>query len=120
RSESVDMLTTLRSRMRRAHCRRRGGWITAGSICVGCGVVAVLGCTPLGAWVYSDPDLEVGRVRLTQEGSDRAPLLVAITVRNPNDYDLSSARLELALQLDNVAIGEFARDTTVALPNTAT
>ena len=49
-----------------------------------------------------------------QDGGDRAPLLVAITVRNPNDYDLSSARLELALQLDDVAIGEFARDSTVS------
>jgi hypothetical protein len=104
--------------MRRA--ARRAGWVTAGSLGVGCWLAAVVGCTPLGAWVYSDPDLEVGRVRLTQEGSDRAPLLVAITVRNPNDYDLSSARLELALQLDNVAIGEFARDSTVALPKSAT
>jgi len=104
--------------MRRA--ARRAGWLSAGSLGVGCWLAVVAGCTPIGAWVYSDPDLEVGRVRLTQEGSDRAPLLVAITVRNPNDYDLSSARLELALQLDNVAIGEFARDSTVALPKSAT
>ncbi len=41
-------------------------------------------------------------------------------MRNPNDYDLSSARLELALQLDDVAIGEFARDSTVSLPRSAT
>lgn len=116
----MDMLTTPRSRMRRARFSRRAGWVTAGSVCVGCWLVAVLGCTPLGAWVYSDPDLEVGRVRLTQEGSDKAPLLVAITVRNPNDYDLSSARLELALQLDDVEVGEFARDSTVPLPKSAT
>jgi hypothetical protein len=92
----------------------------AGRACIGGWLLVVVGCTPLGAWVYSDPDLEVGRVRLTQEVSDKAPLLVAITVRNPNDYDLSSARLELALQLDDVAVGEFARDSTVALPRSAT
>jgi hypothetical protein len=92
----------------------------AARVCIGGWLLVVVGCTPLGAWVYSDPDLEVGRVRLTQEGSDKAPLLVAITVHNPNDYDLSSARLELALQLDDVAVGEFARDSTVALPRSAT
>jgi hypothetical protein len=92
----------------------------AGRACIAGWLLVGVGCTPLGAWVYSDPDLEVGRVRLTQEVSDKAPLLVAITVRNPNDYDLSSARLELALQLDDVAVGEFARDSTVALPRSAT
>lgn len=92
----------------------------AGSLGVGCWLLAGLGCTPLGAWVYSDPDLEVGRVRLTTEGQSRSPVQVAITVRNPNDYDLSSDRLELALRLDDVPVGEFARDSTVPVPRSAT
>ena len=82
--------------------------------------LAALGCTPLGAWVYSDPALEVGRVRLTTGGASRAPVQVAITVRNPNDYDLSSDRLELALRLDDVPVGEFARDSSVPVPRSAT
>ena len=51
---------------------RRAGWLTAGSLGVGCWLAVVAGCTPIGAWVYSDPDLEVGRVRLTPDGGDRA------------------------------------------------
>jgi LEA14-like dessication related protein len=86
----------------------------------GCCALALLGCTPLGAWVYSDPALEVGRVRLTSEGASRSPVMVALTVRNPNDYDLSSDRLELALRLDDVAVGEFARDSAVSVPRSAT
>lgn len=92
----------------------------AGCVGLGCWLLAALGCTPLGAWVYSDPALEVGRIRLTTEGSSRAPLQVAITVRNPNDYELTSNRLELALRLDNVAVGEFARDSTLPVPRSAT
>jgi LEA14-like dessication related protein len=91
-----------------------------GSVGLGCWLLAALGCTPLGAWVYSDPALEVGRVRLTTEGSDKVPLMVALTVRNPNDYELTSDRLELALRLDDVAIGEFARDSALPVPKSAT
>lgn len=85
-----------------------------------CWALAALGCTPIGAWVYTDPALEVGRVRLTTDGLSRSPVMVALTVRNPNDYDLSSDRLELALRLDDVTIGEFARDSSVPLPKSAT
>jgi LEA14-like dessication related protein len=92
----------------------------AASLGAGCWVLAAVGCTPLGAWVYSDPALEVGRVRLTSEGPSRSPVMVALTVRNPNDYDLSSDRLELALRLDDVPVGQFARDSTVSLPKSAT
>jgi LEA14-like dessication related protein len=92
----------------------------AAGLGAGCWALAVLGCTPLGAWVYSDPALEVGRVRLTSEGPSRSPVMVALTVRNPNDYDLSSDRLELALRLDDVPVGAFARDSAVSVPRSAT
>jgi LEA14-like dessication related protein len=106
--------------MRGSLASSRPGRLVAGRVGVGCWLLLAVGCTPLGAWVYSDPALEVGRVRLTTEGSDRAPLLVAITVRNPNDYELTSKRLELALRLDNVAIGEFSRDSALPVPSSAT
>jgi LEA14-like dessication related protein len=92
----------------------------AASLGAGYWVLAVVGCTPLGAWVYSDPALEVGRVRLAAESASRAPVMVALSVRNPNDYELSSDRLELALRLDDVPVGEFARDSSVSVPRSAT
>jgi LEA14-like dessication related protein len=115
------MVTTPWPRMRWSLPAGRGGRLVAGSVGTACWLMTALGCTPLGGWVYSDPALEVGRVRLAADGSSsRAPVLVALTVRNPNDYDLSSDRLELALRLDDMAVGEFARDSTVPLPKSAT
>jgi LEA14-like dessication related protein len=114
------MVTTPWPRMRWSLSSVRTGRLMAMSVGAGCWVLAALGCTPLGGWVYSDPALEVGRVRLTSQGPSRAPVMVALTVRNPNDYDLSSDRLELALRLDDVTVGEFARDSIVALPKSAT
>jgi LEA14-like dessication related protein len=78
--------------------------------------LASLGCTPLGLWLYQDPALEVSRVRLGAEHSAGDRLMVALDVRNPNDYALATARVELRLRLDDVAIGEFERDSILAVP----
>ncbi|MFL5495186.1 MAG: LEA type 2 family protein [Gemmatimonadales bacterium] len=84
-------------------------------------VVPLLGCTPLGLWVYMDPKMSVSRVRLPAEASTgAAPVLVALDVENPNDYPLSTARVELRLRLDGLTVGRLARDSTVALPKLAT
>jgi hypothetical protein len=84
-------------------------------------VMPVLACTPLGLWVYMDPKMSVSRVRLPSESSNRlAPVLVALYVENPNDYPLSTARVELRLRLDGLTVGRLARDSTVSLPKLAT
>jgi hypothetical protein len=81
----------------------------------------VLACTPLGLWVYDDPEVSVSRVRLSAESSGRrAPVLVALDVRNPNDYPVSSARVELRLRLDGLTVGRLARDSTVSFPQQTT
>ena len=84
-------------------------------------VVPVLACTPLGLWVYDDPQVSVSRVRLSAESSGRTPpVLVALDVRNPNDYSVSTARVELRLRLDGLTIGRLARDSSVSLPKQTT
>jgi LEA14-like dessication related protein len=84
-------------------------------------VVPVLACTPLGLWVYDDPQVSVSRVRLAAESSaGTPPVLVALNVKNPNDYPLSSARVELRLRLDGMMVGRLARDSTVSFPKQAT
>jgi LEA14-like dessication related protein len=80
-----------------------------------CLATAVAACTPLGVWVYDDPGLEVSRVRLDY-AAGTAPVVVGLAVWNPNDYDLSTARLELQLRLDDVTVGHFSRDSIIPVP----
>ncbi len=80
--------------------------------------LGTLGCTPMGLWLYQDPALEVSRVRVRAEHSSGDRLIVALDVRNPNDYELSTARVELRLRLDGVPIGEFDRDSILPVPQT--
>jgi LEA14-like dessication related protein len=83
-----------------------------------CLVAAVAACTPMGLWVYDDPGLEVSRVRVQNEtGGD--PLVLGLAVWNPNDYDVSTARLELELKLDDVSIGHFSKDSIIPVPQVA-
>lgn len=80
-----------------------------------CAVATVAACTPLGMWVYDDPGLEVSRVRLEHEGRAE-PVVLGLAVWNPNDYDVTTARLELKLTLDDVAVGHYSRDSIVPVP----
>ena len=84
-----------------------------------CLATAIAACTPLGLWVYDDPGLEVSRVRLGQDAAGAAPVMVGLAVWNPNDYDVSTARLELQLRLDDVTVGHFSKDSIISVPQTA-
>jgi LEA14-like dessication related protein len=83
-----------------------------------CLVAAVAACTPLGLWVYDDPGLEVSRVRLDRDAAGAQPVVVGLAVWNPNDYDVSTARLELQLRLDDVTVGRFSRDSIIPVRQT--
>ena len=80
-----------------------------------CAAAAVVACTPLGLWVYDDPGLEVSRVRVDHE-APAEPVVLGLAVWNPNDYDVSTARLELQLKLDDVPVGHFSRDSIIPVP----
>jgi LEA14-like dessication related protein len=54
--------------------------------------------------------LELGTSR-----PSRSPVIVALAVQNPNDYPLSTERLELSLRLDGIPIGRLRRDSTVSV-----
>ncbi|HUR93804.1 MAG TPA: LEA type 2 family protein [Gemmatimonadales bacterium] len=79
-------------------------------------LLPVLACTPLGVWVYQDPSVAVARVRVDAQARGTPPVLVALAVTNPNDYALSTSRLELKLLLDDLPIGTIDRDSSVPLP----
>ncbi|HEV7366497.1 MAG TPA: LEA type 2 family protein [Gemmatimonadales bacterium] len=75
----------------------------------------VTACTPVGLWLYEDPVVTVAGIRLNLEASSQstAPVIIALAVKNSNDYPLSTEQVELSLRLDGVAIGSLKRDSTV-------
>jgi hypothetical protein len=71
-------------------------------------------CTPIGLWLYEDPVVTVAGIRLNldaprQPGS--SPVVVALAVKNSNDYPLSTEQVELSLRLDGVSIGSLKRNS---------
>jgi hypothetical protein len=80
----------------------------------------MVACTPLGLWMYEDPGVTVSRVRLGMQPADSASVEVALDVSNPNDYPVSTTRVELRLRLDDLPIGQLDRDSSVPLPEVAT
>jgi LEA14-like dessication related protein len=79
-------------------------------------LLPALGCTPLGVWVYEDPGVMMSRVRVDAEAEGNSPVVVALAVRNPNDYALSTTRFELRLSLDDLPIGRLDRESRVSVP----
>jgi LEA14-like dessication related protein len=78
--------------------------------------VPAVACTPLGVWVYEDPGVTVSRVRVNAEAREASPVIVALNVRNPNDFTVSTVRVELWLALDGLAIGQLDQRGSVDLP----
>jgi hypothetical protein len=55
-------------------------------------------------------------VRLDLEGEGAFPVLVALDLRNPNDYVLSTTRVELSLVLDGLIVGSLDQEPSLELP----
>jgi LEA14-like dessication related protein len=74
-------------------------------------------CTPLGLWLYEDPVVTVSGITLqfVRSGSTPAPVIVALTLDNANDYPLEAEEVELSLRLDGIPIGQLKRDSTVSV-----
>lgn len=60
--------------------------------------------------------MTVSRVRVAPDGQGPSPVMVALDLRNPNDYAVSTTRVELWLVLDGLAIGRLDQDSSLALP----
>jgi LEA14-like dessication related protein len=88
----------------------RTGWCRAAWFCL------LTACTPVGLWLYEDPVVSVAGIRLNLDAprqSGSSPVIVALAVKNSNDYPLSTEQVELSLRLDGVSIGRLKRDSTV-------
>jgi hypothetical protein len=80
------------------------------------GLLPLLGCTPLGMWVYHHPSVTVARIRVDAQAEGTLPVVVALDVLNPNDYTVSATRFELSLLLDSLLIGRLDRDGRLVVP----
>jgi LEA14-like dessication related protein len=67
--------------------------------------------------MYEDPVVTVSRitVELRRSVPTQSPVIVALAVKNANDYPLSAEEVELSLRLDGVPIGRIRRDSMVPL-----
>ena len=85
------------------------GWGRAAWLCL------MTACTPVGLWLYEDPVVTVAGIRLNLEAASQSgvPVIIALAVKNSNDYPLSTEQVELSLRLDGVPIGSLNRDSTV-------
>lgn len=81
-----------------------------------CCLLPVLACTPLGVWLYQDPQVTVDRVRVNAGAQGTSPVIVALAVHNPNDFPVSATRLEFRLVLDDLPIGRLDREGRVSVP----
>jgi LEA14-like dessication related protein len=73
-------------------------------------------CTPVGLWLYEDPVVTVAGIRLNLDARRQAgssSVVVALAVKNSNDYPLSTEQVELSLRLDGVSIGSLKRNSPV-------
>jgi LEA14-like dessication related protein len=75
------------------------------------------GCTPQGLWLYEDPVVTVSQItfQFGRSGTTPAPVIVALDLKNANDYPLEAQQVELSLRLDGVPIGRLKRDSAVAI-----
>jgi LEA14-like dessication related protein len=80
------------------------------------------GCTPLGLWMYEDPVVTVSRitVELRRSAPTQSPVVVALAVKNANDYPISTEQVELSLRLDGVPVGQIRRDGQVPVATDTT
>lgn len=83
-------------------------------------LLPVLGCTPLGFWVYHHPSVTVSRVRIDAQAEGALPVVVALDMQNPNDYTISATQVELELSLDSLPIGRLKKDGRLVVPREGT
>jgi hypothetical protein len=78
--------------------------ILTGCLFLGLGV---LGCTPLGGWLYSDPTFALSGVRTTFQGSPADTLQVVLTGCNLNDFNVDGLTIYGQLFVDGTPVGSL-------------
>jgi hypothetical protein len=86
--------------------------ILTGSLLLGLGV---LGCTPLGGWLYSDPTFALSGVRTTFQGSPADTLQILLTGCNLNDFNVDGLTIDGQLFVDGMLVGVLQSDKSFTM-----
>jgi len=81
--------------------------VVAGFLLAGIGV---LGCTPLGGWLYSDPTFALSGVRTTYQGAPADTLQLVLTGCNLNDFNVDALTIDGQLLVEGTPVGSLQSD----------
>jgi LEA14-like dessication related protein len=73
-------------------------------------------CTPLGLWLYDDPRISVNELTVALDQSAE-PFGVTLRLENPNDFDVTIARVETELSLDGRSVSRATHEQPSTLPD---
>ncbi|HEU4698718.1 MAG TPA: LEA type 2 family protein [Gemmatimonadales bacterium] len=76
---------------------------------------ALGGCTPLGLWVYTEPQVALSGIQVALD-ADAEPLGMVLQVINPNSFDLTVTHVEARLQLDSATVGQVVQANGASVP----
>jgi hypothetical protein len=66
--------------------------------------------------MYEDPVVTVARITFeVRQSRASSPVVVALAVKNANDYPISAEQVQLSLQLDGVSVGQISRQSSLAV-----
>ena len=66
------------------------------------------GCTPLGGWLYDDPQIAFSRLTERPNHEPGMPFDLVLIVYNCNDFDLTGTHLDLSLSVGGVAFSRVS------------
>jgi hypothetical protein len=93
----------------------RRGWIPVGIASGLVAVGAVAACTPLGAWLYTDPSFVLSGVTIKHRGDLADTLRVVFTACNVNDFNVDALTMEARFLVDGTPIGAIWSDQRITL-----
>lgn len=67
-------------------------------------LLCLVGCTPLGIWVYEEPKLVISEIAIDPGQSAAYPVRVSLQISNSNDFEISLVRVRLHLQVAGASI----------------
>ena len=68
----------------------------------------LIGCTPLGGWLYDDPQIAFSRLTERPNHEPGLPFDLVLIVYNCNDFDLTGTHLDLSLSVGGVAFSKVS------------
>lgn len=73
-------------------------------------------CTPLGLWVYEEPNVEVTGIAVDAAANAEFPLQIGLSVSNANDFEVSLLRVQVRFLVGGNTLVERELPTAALFP----